>query len=168
MERFDLNKLNYAPELFDISVCVMKEKHFQYSFLTDEVHFGDLIVNAGEPKFRIPSELFVEPSLEKMYFVYGKIRTELKGIMLHRVDTLKEGLKYIGKAGDYYLLNTPDKIIDHKDWAGLSGSPVLSDTGECIGVLCAVSENTHSIWVMPISKVKMLMDIALHQEEMPN
>ncbi len=166
MDRFDLKKPDDALELFDVSVCIMKEKHFQYRFLTDEVRFNDFTVNAGEPKFRIPSELFAEPSKDKMYFVYGKIRTELKGIILHRLDTLKEELKYIDKVGDYYLLNTPDVISDYEDWAGLSGSPVLNDTGECIGVLCAVTKNTNSIWVMPISMVKMLMDIAINQEEL--
>lgn len=166
MERFNLIKPNELPELIDVSVCIMKEKHFQYPFLTDEVHFNGLTVSAGEKKFSIPEECFAAPKQDTMYFVYGKIRTHLKGIIMHRQDTLKEGLKYMSNSGDYFLLNTPDFINDYEDWAGLSGSPVLSETGECIGVLCAVRENSNSIWVMPIEKVKMLMDIAISQEKL--
>ncbi len=97
-----------------------------------------------------------------------KIRTEIKGIKPEKKDTLKEELKYIDKSGDYYLLNTPEIIEDYEDWAGLSGSPVLSETGECIGVLCAVTEKSKSIWVMPTNKIKLLMDVAINQEEIDN
>jgi len=165
MEKFDLDKPHEALKLHDVTVCIMKEKHFEYRFLTNEVRFISLTINAGDPKFRIPSDLFAEPSKDKLYFVYGKIRTKLVGIILHSEDTLKEGLKFMDNSGDYYLLNTPDVINDYEDWAGLSGSPVISETGECIGVLCSVNVNTKSIWVMPISQVKMLMDIAISQEE---
>ena len=165
MESFNLLKPEDAPELVDISLCIMKEKNFQFPFLTDEVRFKDSIINAGEQKFSIPIELLSEPDPDKMYFVYGKIRHEMKGIRLHRDDTLKEGLKFNSKAGDYYLFNTPELIHDYKDWAGLSGSPVISETGECVGVLCVVTENTKSIWVMPVEKVKILMDVAISQEE---
>ena len=89
----------------------------------------------------------------------------MKGLMLYRENTLKENLKYVYKSGDYYLLNTPDIITDIDEWSGLSGSPVFDNHGLCIGVLCSVSPNSNSIWVMPFEKVKLLMDIALMQEQ---
>ncbi|KAA6320454.1 hypothetical protein EZS27_029779 [termite gut metagenome] len=166
MERFNILKPDDALELIDVSLCIMKPINFQYPFLTDQVHFGSFTVNAGESKLSIQEELFVEPKTDVNYFVYGKIKYQMKGISLYREDTLKEGLKYISKSGDYYLLNTPQIINDYEDWAGLSGSPVLNENGECIGVLCIVNKETNSIWVMSINKVKMLMDIALVQEQL--
>ena len=103
MEGFNLSKPKDAPELIDISLCVMKEINFQYKFLTDEVRFKDLTVNAGEQKYSIPAELFAKPDTDKFYFIYGKIKHEMKGIMLHREDTLKEGLKYVCKSGDLFF-----------------------------------------------------------------
>jgi len=168
MERFDLLKPEDIPELIDISLCIMKPINFQYPFLTEEVHFHEITVKPGEHKYQIPENLLVEPNEEVNYFVYGKIKHQMKGIVLYREDTLKEGLRYVCKSGDYHLLNTSDVITDYNDWAGLSGSPVLSESGECIGVLCSILENSNSLWVMPVNKIKMLMDIALMQEEYIN
>ncbi len=75
-------------------------------------------------------------------------------------------LRFISKAGDYFLFNTPETINDIEEWEGLSGSPVISEDGDCVGVLCSVYENSTSIWVMPISKVKMLIEIAIQQEKL--
>jgi hypothetical protein len=165
MERINIERLEEKPELIDISLCIMKHSHFQYSFLTDKVCFVDLTVNAGEKKWSIPENLFIEAKEDTNYFIYGKIKPQMKGILLYREDTLKKGLKYIGKSGDYYLLQT-EIIVKYEDWAGLSGSPVISETGECIGVLCEVKEGTKLISVMPTEKIKILMDIALIQENM--
>jgi hypothetical protein len=164
MEKFNLEKPDDISELMDVSLCIMKEKHFEYPFLTDEVKFVDLTINAGEKKLIIPNELLAEPESEKPYFIYGVIKTKIKGIRLERQPTLKSDLKYIGRFGDYVLLNSPNTIDDYADWEGLSGSPVISETGECIGILCSVTKDTKSIWVMPIRFIKMLMDIAINEE----
>ena len=66
------------------------------------------------------------------------------------------------------LFNTKDEIEDETDWEGLSGSPVLSEDGECVGVLCSVNENTKSVWVMTINKVRMLIEVIAHQENDEN
>ena len=82
MESFNLLKPDDAPELVDVSVCIMEKKHFKYPFLTDEVQFHGLTISAGEKKLRIQSELFVEPRSDQAYFIYGKINTKLIGMML--------------------------------------------------------------------------------------
>ena len=166
MDGFNLTKPNELPELIDVAICVMKPGNFQYPFLTDEKEFQDKEKATGQPKFILTEANFTEPDTDNNYFIYGKIKTQMKGLMLYRENTLKEDLKYSYKSGDYYLLNTPDIITDIDEWSGLSGSPVFDNHGLCIGVLCSVSPNTNSIWVMPFEKVKLLMDIALIQEQM--
>lgn len=164
MEGFNLVKPDELPDLIDVTVCIMKEINFQYPFLTDEKEFQDKDTGRGQRKFILAEANFAEPDANNSYFIYGKIRTQLKGVMLYRENTLKENLKYVYKSDDYFLLNTPDIISDISEWAGLSGSPVFDNQGKCIGVLCSVSPGSNSIWVMPLEKVKLLMDIAIIQE----
>jgi len=167
MEQFNLDKPDDMPKPVDISVCIMKDINFKFPFLTNEVRFlNGETVEAGEQKFTIKKECFSEIVESKNYFVFGKIRTKLiNNIRMEWTDTLKESLKFVCKSGDYYLFNTPELIADEEDWAGLSGSPVISEDGECIGVLCVVLENSRSIWVMPIPKVKMLIEVAILQDK---
>lgn len=167
MEQLNLDKPDDMPKPVDISVCIIKDINFKFPFLTNEVRFlnGETI-KAGERKFAIKKECFCEIMESKNYFVFGKIRTKLiNEIRMEWTDTLKESLKFVCQSGDYYLFNTSKLITDIEDWAGLSGSPVISEDGECIGVLCDVLKNSTSIWVMPISKVKMLIEIAISQEK---
>jgi hypothetical protein len=167
MEQFHLDKPDNLPRPVDVSVCKMKAIHFQYPFLTDQVKFtnGEHI-NAGEHKFTIQKECFGEPNHDKNYFAFGKVRTKLiDNIRMEWQNTLKETLKFKSNSGDFFLFNTQELITDKEDWEGLSGSPVFSEDGDCVGVLCDVLENSNSIWVMPISKVKMLIEVAIQQEK---
>lgn len=112
-------------------------------------------------------ETFAEPVTGRNYFIYGKIRANIvDGIRLEADRTLKEALQFVLKQGDYFLFHTPEEIVDTLDWEGLSGSPVISEDGDCVGVLCSVLANSRSLWVKPISYVRMLMDIIRHQEEL--
>lgn len=160
MEQFNLEKPDAADQLVDITLCKMKDINLQYPFLCDDVQF------AKQPKLTIPIECFSEPNADKNYFVFGQIRTRIKGIRVEREKTLKECLRFNSKAGEYFLFNTPVTITDTEEWEGLSGSPVISEDGDCVGVLCSVNENSKSIWVMPIAKVKMLIEIAIQQEKL--
>ena len=165
MEQFNLSKPKDADELVDITVCKLKEINLEYPFLTDKVVFTNETIEAGENKIRLKKESFSKPNSNTNYLVFGSL-AELEGIQLKRTHTLKEDLKYITKSGDYYLFNTSKKITDSKEWEGLSGSPVISEDGNCIGVLCAINENSHSVWVMPIDKVEMLIQVAILQEKL--
>lgn len=165
MEHFNLEKPGDAVGLVDITLCKLKDINLQYPFLCDDVQF------AKQQKLTIPIECFSEPQTDKNYFVFGQIRTRIEeGIRVEREKTVKEYLRFNSKAGDYFLFNTPETITDMEEWKGLSGSPVISEDGDCVGVLCSVTGNSKSIWVMPIAKVKMLIEIAIQQEklETPN
>lgn len=170
MEQLHLNKPDNLPRPIDVSVCKMKSIHFQYPFLTDQVTFAnEETIKVGEQKFTIKKESFSDPVEYTNYFIFGKIRTKLiDNIRMDWQNTLKESLKFAAKTGDFYLFNTPDLITDDEEWEGLSGSPVISEDGDCVGVLCDVLKNSNSIWVMPISKVKLLIEVAIQQEKVNN
>ncbi len=167
MEQFHLDKPENLSRPVDVSVCKMKDRHFQYPFLTDQVTFtnGETI-KVGEQKLTIKKECFSDPNKDKNYFIFGKIRAKLvDNIRMDWQNTIKETIKYKSNTGDFFLFNTQELITDKDDWEGLSGSPVISEDGECVGVLCDVLVNSNSLWVMPISKVKMLIEVAIQQEK---
>lgn len=170
MEKFDITKSDVKPELFDVAVCLMDKEKIEAPFLTEQIndHNGNILVNPNEPKFTFSEKQMVEATTNDQYFIYGKIKPKIKTFFLHRVDTLKENITFIQQNGDYLLFNTNETITDKRDWAGLSGSAVLNNKGNCVGVLCSVNEGTKTIWVKSIQKVKILMDVAILQEQMSN
>jgi hypothetical protein len=165
MEQFHLNKPMEMSRPLDVSVCKMKPINFQLPFLTDRVDFTGESIEAGEPKLTINKDCFEEPSLNELYLVFGKIKVDLvDNIRITWENTLKESLQFVDQVGDFLLFNTPHEITDKLEWAGLSGSPIMSDKGRCVGVLCDVLEGSHAIWVMPIERVKMLIEVVIQQE----
>jgi hypothetical protein len=170
MEGFDISKPEDKPELFDVAICILNKTKIKAPFLTEQIKNAndEILVKAHEPKFTFVEEQFVEPNLADNYFIYGKIKPEFKTVFLLRTDTLKENISFVQKTGDYLLFNTSETIIDIKDWSGLSGSAVLNQEGKCVGVLCSVNEGTKSIWIKPMEKVKLLMDVAILQEQIVN
>jgi hypothetical protein len=169
MEKIDFFEPEKKAELFDVAISLINRANMTAPFVTDENILdsqGNILVNRNERKFEFLEQHISEPKLADTYFIKGKVRPEIKGIMLHRKNAHYEGIKFVEKYGDYILLKTPDLILDSEDWAGLSGSPVLNQLGECIGVLCSVFENSQSIWVKPFEKIKPLLEVIILQEKL--
>ncbi|WP_281631526.1 hypothetical protein [Flavobacterium luteolum] len=170
MESIDLSKEDLDYELIDVAISLVDRTKFEAPFLTDEDLKDDnqnIIVSPNEQKFEFLEEHIIEPSEDDTYYVYGKIRPEIKGLFfLHRKAIFMSNLKYIQDIGNYLLLNTEDQINDYEDWAGLSGSPVINQNGKCIGVLCSVIENSKSLFVKPFSKILPLLDTISIQEKL--
>jgi hypothetical protein len=168
MEKYNISEPDLGYELFDVAISMVDRRKFEAPFLTDEKlveETGEIIVSPQEPKYEFLEEHIAEPNEEHSYYVYGRIKPEIKGIILHRVGTFKSNLKFIRKAGQYLLLQTEDIITDYDDWAGLSGSAVINQEGKCIGVLCSVIENTKSIFVKPFEKILPLLQTIPLQEK---
>jgi hypothetical protein len=163
-EKYNLEKPCTMANLVDISVCKMKDINFKFPFLTNGVILNGETIKSGEQKFKITKENFGDAMNDKKYSIFGKVRTRLvDNIRMEWQDTLKDSLKFVSKSGDFLLFNTSELIVDKEDWEGLSGSPVFSEDGQCVGVLCDVLINSKSIWVMPITQVKMLIEVAIQQ-----
>ncbi|MDN3582109.1 hypothetical protein [Mucilaginibacter flavus] len=169
MESFDISKEDLDFQLFDVAISLVDRTKFEAPFLTDEEFLdadGVQLVAAKAHKFELSEEHIAQPSTEDCYFIYGKIKPQLKGLILHRENTFKENISYVASAGSYLLLNTAEEITDSKDWEGLSGSPVLNQNGQCIGVLCSVNEGSKAVFVKPFSKIMPLLDLIIVQEQL--
>lgn len=169
MESFDISKENLNPQLIDVAISMVDRTKFEAPFLTEE-DIRDTnskpFVSPKEHKFQFLDEHIIEPSGEDSYYIFGKIRPELKGLFVHRENTFKNDLKFVDTFGNYMLLNTPEEISDYEDWAGLSGSPVLNQEGKCVGVLCSVNEGTKSVFVKPFKKILPFLDTIILQEQL--
>lgn len=169
MESFDISKEDLNPQLFDVAISLVNPSKFEAPFFTDEDikdKDGSSLVSPNEQKLEFLAQHVIDPSVTDSYYVYGKIRPQFKGLLLHREITFKNDLKYIDTYGHYILLNTVDLIIDPEDWAGLSGSPVLNQEGKCVGILCSIIEGTRSVFVKPMRKIIPLLDVIILQEKM--
>lgn len=168
MNSFDISKEDLNPRLIDVAISLVDRTKFEALFLTDEDirdNNSKSLVSPNEQKMEFLGEHIVAPSGDDVYYIYGKIRPEIKGLFLHRANTFKNELKYINTYGDFMLLNTKDEISDVEDWAGLSGSPVLNQKGQCIGVLSSVNEGTQSVFVKPFDKITPFLDTIILQEQ---
>ncbi len=169
MESFDISKEDLNPQLIDVAISLVDRTKFEAPFLTDE-DFKDenskSLVSPKEQKMEFLDEHILAPSSDDIYYIYGKVRPEIKGLFLHRVNTFKNGLRYVDTFGNFMLLNTENEISNVDDWAGLSGSPVLNQKGQCIGVLCSVNEGTQSVFVKPFSKITPFLDTIILQEQL--
>lgn len=171
MEKINLFNPTIKAELFDVAISLINRDKMIAPFVTDEQiqdTEGNIFVKQNEEKYEFMEEHIVEPHFNDYYFIRGKIRPEIKGLMLHRENAHNEGIQFVEIYGDYILLNTKEVITDYEDWAGLSGSPVINQKGECIGVLCSVIEKSKSIWVKPFEKIKPLLDVIILQEQLNN
>lgn len=86
IESFDLSKDDLSFQLFDVAISLIDRTKFEAPFLTDEdlKDEDDIqIVSPKEEKFEFLDEHIAEPNIEDNYYIYGKIKPELKGLYLH-------------------------------------------------------------------------------------
>ena len=63
---------------------------------------------------------------------------------------------------------TPAEPIVGKAWHGISGAPVLNQTGGSLGILCGGDPDHNAIYVMSMKKVLSLIDSTLQIEAKNN
>lgn len=156
----DKNKKN----LIDVSICLLKEMHFQYPFITHEISINDnskIIVQAGIEKSFYDSTQFAEPKANQKYAIYGVVHNNIKGIIGQRTNALYCDISYSSTCGNYHIFLFPSET-KYEDWAGISGSPVFDYEGNIVGVVHRILGE--GIWVTPIKYATMLMDLALKTE----
>lgn len=163
-DSFNFLKPEEAPKLLDVSVAIMYERHCQNPFLTHKMQDSTGEITEQKSKFILREEHISSPDKNHQYYVCGQVRHNLKGLALYRDTVIYENITYQAQSGDYHLFRSDKKII-YEDWAGLSGSAIFNNEGKCVGVVCSVTQDTHSVWVLGMDKVKLLMDIAVLEEE---
>lgn len=156
--------------LFDAAYSILSEDTLAKSFVTPQIDFNDVSINAGTPKQHLQEACITMPSADKEYCVFGRIKFRLENIegvnVLWSELTFKKGLKFIGEKDGYYLLKSPIDFV-YEDWAGLSGSAVLDTDGNLIGIACAVKVADRIILVKKIQLLLPLMQASIMQIEHP-
>lgn len=166
--KFDVDKglLNdFQP--FDATFAILGKDRFQRPFKNE----GMQIVNgptipAGLDMISIPTDAIVGPESDDWYVCYGHTNFDLADDNIHlKWDTaIHENMKYRCDWDDYYVL-TPTEQIVNKDWEGISGAPVLNQTGGLLGILCGGNPAHNAIYVMSMKKVMSLIESTLQIEE---
>lgn len=166
---FNTGGVNKMP-LFDAAYSILYEDTLAKSFVTPQINFNDVLINAGTPKQHLKEACITVPSADKEYCVFGRIKFRFENIegvnVLWSELTFKKELRYIGENDDYYLLKSPIDFV-YEDWAGLSGSAVLDTDGKLIGIACAVKVTDKLILVKKIQSLLPLMQASILQIEHP-
>ncbi|MCH5217346.1 MAG: hypothetical protein J1F07_02140 [Muribaculaceae bacterium] len=145
-----------CPEPFDASFCDGTEVlntgvslGFQFSDWWFRIPMGSPREAFGEGDIIPDSDI-----ANHDYFVVGSILGMAKGGMQYtRHDKLHIGLKYSGRNLGDITLEAPTENDRTRDWAALSGSPVVSDDGRLLGMLVNVADGRKEINVMPMAKI---------------
>lgn len=165
MEKFDLRKLSIGlkGKPIDITACVMDEDKLKHPFLTQKFKYDN-----GD-SFQLPvvvfgEEILANPQKDKKCLVFGQVHTRVKGIQL-LYDNVTYELDYDSTHGDFHIFHASD-IVTHRDWGGLSGTPVVDEDGECVAILTSINEGTKTVWGISTARLKMLLDVIDRQKSM--
>lgn len=147
--------------LFDAAFVVLNGTAKNANYITPEIIFRDAHVQCGDNKERISSERIIEANTDDVYSVFGRVQFSLQkygeqDILLSNL-IFHTNLKYIGDQDDYYVLQY-DKTVIVEEWKGLSGSPVLNQDGNLIGIACSVDNILHRLFVKKMRRVIPLIE----------
>lgn len=100
------------------------------------------------------------------YFVIGTIlgvdSTTNDGCVKYKAHL---NLKFSHYENDIIVLKTDSLINRTRDWAGLSGSPVVSYDGKLLGMLLKASDGFHEIRIMPVNAIISKIDLIHRMEQ---
>ena len=148
------------PELQDFAFCLRKNE-FQCQFYTHELSDcdGNVIVPSNLEKLIISSQAATTPNKEDYYIVAGCVMYNVVGARIDRCNTIHQDMKFDRMDSDNIILKSPENII-YEHWAGLSGSPVLNQSGKLLGVIIRVNCETNEVTIIPIDKILRIMKCA--------
>ena len=144
----------------DVSFAQLDSTRVNAPFVTQRINIEGADVKYGEPKQYISYDDVIEVNHEDVYSVFGRVHLnfcDYNGQHILNSDVIfHTGLKYTGTIQDMVVLKY-DKPVVVADWKGLSGSPVLNQDGKLIGVACSIDPIANTLHVMPIQKIKPLI-----------
>lgn len=168
---FDLNDPNFSdfPDLVDISFKVFEENSIPMKILSPRLEVGgEILVEEGE-KILILMEDPIPLSKDDFCLVTGLVRNEIVRTMcIQRKAAIHIDLQFKELDRDRYYVMSYPKPVKREEWAGLSGAPVFSDKGSCIGMIIRGAEDYDTVTVVPIRKILSLIDAAMCFEKQAN
>lgn len=105
------------------------------------------------------------PMVNSSYGFSGLVKSSLE----HHADNLclvselrvYSGLSYLRTDGNYHYFKLPFKHPGHEHFKGCSGSPILSESGEIVALLCGGNEETSEVWGISLKAYKLPIDILI-------
>lgn len=80
----------------------------------------------------------------------GRVRSDFSTkFFLHKI-AIRQDLLYVGSGGDYHIFKTEAPFGTYRDWAGLSGGPVIEETGKLVGLSTSVNESNGRLYVLSL------------------
>lgn len=165
-DRLDLSKKTVKQH--DLLVSFFKDNKIERPLLTIQFKISEeeVLVNYGEKKLIIPELRCRDIKDDDWCYVVGCVNSKIKNGMyiehhpiIHSFMEFKERDKE-----DNIILQAIDKT-DIKDWEGLSGSPVFTGDGFCVGMCIRYSVYYNTVTVMPIESIIRLIKSSWEQEE---
>ncbi|MBW0160161.1 MAG: hypothetical protein HYI21_05490 [Sediminibacterium sp. Gen4] len=144
-------------EMLDITFSEMKG---EIGLLQPEIDFGSFKVNGGT-KIVIDSSSIAEPDKNKYYALFGKIKHDYHGKMLHAVNAFKGDLKFHRTKNNFHMFLAPNIIINKDEYQGCSGAPIFDSDGYLTAVVCQIVTNTKIVMGFSIQECISLLNIAI-------
>jgi hypothetical protein len=134
---------------------------FCYSLLTEKIEikqsfieFNHFSIKAGS-KYIINSDCIKDPNVDSAYGFFGRIRTTLiKTIPFNTYEyepALYDGLKFIEKIEHYYVFNIGDNNMQHIDFYGTSGAPIMDEKGNIVALVAHGNDSVDKIYGIAIN-----------------
>ena len=150
----------YNPDnvgLVDVAACELKTVDIQYPFYTPSMREPDGTIHQQESIVSFVPEAFSTPKEGTECCVFGQVESEVVGDEMRRTNII-HNLTFSYKSEDVICLDNGTVIDDVKQWAGLSGTPVLDSNGGLVGVLTSVGVGTNKVYGISWTRIKMLLD----------
>lgn len=145
------------PQVMDFTYCDanrLDEKCMTYGFFDPKRAFA---IGSGIKKSYFSEAEFIldkDTLADHDYFVIGTILgLDTKKLEMNPQHKIHPLLRFNRIQDEEIVLETPDIIDKNKDWAGLSGAPVVTSEGHVIGMLLRVVDGGREIFVKPLSTI---------------
>lgn len=156
-------------ELIDVSACELKTDDIRFPFYTPSMLELDGTIRKQESIVSIVQEAFSTPKKGTECYVFGQVESEVAGEEMRRSNVIHD-LTFLYKRDDVICLKSGRIIADVKQWAGLSGSPILDSNGGLVGILTSVGVGTDKVYGISWTRIKMLLDTIIatdHPSKVP-
>lgn len=166
---FDLFRVTDSTSIKEFQDLLQNGKKMDVTFaeITHEIElrqpqidFGAFVIPESH-KVILDSRDIAEPDINKTYGFYGKIKPKYDGYYLRMENTFKHSLTFYQSESHFHIFQTPNIIMDEKDFAGCSGAPIIDSDGMLVGLACMVAVPSYRVYGFSIHECIKLLDIAI-------
>lgn len=162
---FDTNN----PELkelkpLDIAYAEVKG---DFEAFQKEMQIGDYRISGDHKRIHF-SETPELPNKDECYSFFGRIKGKLKGNVLEQQEKLVFCVPYDRKIGFFERFILHETFSDPADFRGISGAPIISETGEVVAFVANGILGTNHVYGFSSFELKKFLDIYIEQNPVQN